>query len=108
LPAGSGDLRGKRAGKSGILAGPRFGADLRLGAVEPGGAPTPLGWSTGSNGQSVVHQTVQMFANRVRVLACQRREGTDGAGLGLVDQDVQNAGPRGREVPSSPAHPCSG
>jgi len=56
------------------------------------------GEGAGANGQPVVHHAVRMFANRVGVLMSLCRKGTDCAGLRLVDQDVQDAGPSAREM----------
>ena len=71
-------------------------------------AGTYEGEGTGANGQPVVHQAVQMFANRVGVLMSQCRKGTDCAGPRLVDQDVQDACPRAREMDPRPARSRAG
>jgi len=103
MPAGPGDLRCQRGRQTGILPGPRLGADAGHGTVQPGRTPAALSRMAGSDGQLVVDQAVQMLANRVGVLMGRRGKGTDRAGLRLVDQDVQEAGSGAREASPAPA-----
>jgi hypothetical protein len=84
------DLRGQHARQSGVLPGRMVRADRALRAVQPGGAAAPLGNRLGPDDQTAVRQSVQVFANRIGMLTNLRRQGRDGAGLGLVDQSIQD------------------
>jgi len=74
------------------------GRDRPHRAVQPGGAPTPLGNRLGPDDQAATRQPVQVFANRIGMLTNLRRQGCHGAGLGLVDQSIQNGGLGGGEM----------
>jgi hypothetical protein len=49
-----------------------------------------LGNRLGPDDQTAVRQPVQVFANRIGMLTNLRRQGCHGAGLGLVDQSIQD------------------
>jgi len=95
LPACPGDVRGQGGRQGGVLAGSGRGAGVGRGGVEPWGPAAALCVCPGANDQPGIRQTVQMFANRVRVLTCQPRESRHCAGLRLVDQNIQDARPGG-------------
>jgi len=95
LPACPGDVRGQGGRQGGVLAGSGRGAGVGRGGVEPRGPAAALCVCPGTNDQPGIRETVQMFANRVRVLTCQPRESRHCAGLRLVDQNIQDARPGG-------------
>ncbi len=98
------DVRGQSGRQSRILPIALVGADLARCTVKPGRTPATLHIRSCPDHQSGSQQLVQMLTNRVGVLTDQRRQRDNGAGLRLVDQDIQDACPGGRETRPPAAH----
>ena len=106
MPTRAGNVRGQRGRKTGIVARTLVGSEVGCGAVEPRGAPSSMRCCPSANNQTVVGQAVQMFADGVGVLTKQSRQRSDRARLRLVDQNVEDGRPGGREAGSTPVHLC--
>ena len=106
MPTRAGNVRGQRGRKTGIVARTLVGSEVGCGAVEPRGAPSSMRCCPSANNQPVVGQAVQMFADGVGMLTKQSRQRSDRARLRLVDQNVEDGRPGGREAGSTPVHLC--
>jgi hypothetical protein len=75
--AGPGDMRGQRSGQTRVVADPLIGLDVVGGRyVGPGRAAAAAALLLPADRESAIHQSVEMFANGVRMHAefCGQRD----------------------------------